>query len=132
MWAGVDSAWEQEKPEARKMLENAADSHTSGARFVGQILQDDFELGFAKQTFIIHYWYGLWLAKSTCQSGIYIMNQMPNRTIHQKFSARRASSFFCSDDDRSLERGACRKGSGRVHNAGRVRRNPAPLPCWMQ
>jgi len=35
VWAGVDSAWEQEKPEARKMLENAADSHTSGARFVG-------------------------------------------------------------------------------------------------
>jgi len=34
VWAGVDSAWEQEKPEARKMLENAAESHTSGARFV--------------------------------------------------------------------------------------------------
>ena len=31
---GVDSAWEQEKLEARKMHENAADSHTSGARFV--------------------------------------------------------------------------------------------------
>jgi hypothetical protein len=30
----VDNAWEQEKPEARKMLENAAESHTSGARFV--------------------------------------------------------------------------------------------------
>jgi hypothetical protein len=26
----VDSVWEQEKPEARKMFENAADSHTSG------------------------------------------------------------------------------------------------------
>jgi len=35
VWAGVDNAWEQEKPEARKMLENAAESHTSGARFVG-------------------------------------------------------------------------------------------------
>ena len=34
-WAGVDSAWEQEKLEARKMLENAAESHTSGARCVG-------------------------------------------------------------------------------------------------
>jgi hypothetical protein len=34
VWAGVDSAWEQEKLEARKMLENAADSHTSGARCV--------------------------------------------------------------------------------------------------
>jgi hypothetical protein len=34
VWAGVDSAWEQEKLEARKMLENAAESHTSGARCV--------------------------------------------------------------------------------------------------
>jgi len=31
VWAGVDSAWEQGKLEARKMPENAADSHTSGA-----------------------------------------------------------------------------------------------------
>jgi hypothetical protein len=38
VWAGVDSAWEQEKLEARKMLENAAESHTSGARFVGRRL----------------------------------------------------------------------------------------------
>jgi hypothetical protein len=36
VWAGVDSAWEQEKLEARKMLENAAESHMSGAHFVGQ------------------------------------------------------------------------------------------------
>jgi hypothetical protein len=36
VWAGVDSLWEQKKLEARKMLENAAESHTSGARFVGQ------------------------------------------------------------------------------------------------
>jgi len=36
VWAGVDNVWEQEKPEARKMLVNRADSHTSGARFVGQ------------------------------------------------------------------------------------------------
>jgi hypothetical protein len=28
---GVDSAWEQKKLEARKTLENAAESHTSGA-----------------------------------------------------------------------------------------------------
>jgi len=35
-WAGVDSVWEQEKLEARKMLLNRADSHLSGARFVGQ------------------------------------------------------------------------------------------------
>jgi len=32
----VDSAWEQEKLEARKMLVNRADSHLSGARFVGR------------------------------------------------------------------------------------------------
>jgi len=31
VWAGVDNVWEQEKLEARKMLENAAESHTSGA-----------------------------------------------------------------------------------------------------
>jgi hypothetical protein len=31
----VDNAWEQKKLEARKMLENAAESHLSGARFVG-------------------------------------------------------------------------------------------------
>ncbi|MEB3125853.1 MAG: phage integrase N-terminal SAM-like domain-containing protein [Synechococcales bacterium] len=35
---GVDSAWEQEKLEARKMPENAAESHTSGARFVSLLL----------------------------------------------------------------------------------------------
>jgi len=31
VWAGVDKVWEQGKLEARKMLENRADSHTSGA-----------------------------------------------------------------------------------------------------
>jgi len=30
-WAGVDNAWEQKKLEARKMLENAAESHLSSA-----------------------------------------------------------------------------------------------------
>ena len=34
--AGVDSAWEQKKLKARKMLENAAESPASSARFVGQ------------------------------------------------------------------------------------------------
>jgi len=34
VWAGVDNAWEQRKLKARKMLENAAESHTSGACFV--------------------------------------------------------------------------------------------------
>jgi len=42
VWAGVDSAWEQEKLEARKMLENAAESHTSGARFVSPLLPSAF------------------------------------------------------------------------------------------
>jgi len=39
---GVDSAWEQEKPEPRKKHENAAESHQSAARFVGQarLVQD--------------------------------------------------------------------------------------------
>jgi hypothetical protein len=32
--AGVDNAWEQEKLEARKMLENRAESPASSARFV--------------------------------------------------------------------------------------------------
>ena len=32
--AGVDSAWEQKKLEARKMLENAAESPASSARIV--------------------------------------------------------------------------------------------------
>jgi hypothetical protein len=36
--AGVDNAWEQKKLEARKMLVKRADSHTSGARFVGTLL----------------------------------------------------------------------------------------------
>jgi len=36
--AGVDSVWEQKKLEARKMLENAADSPASSARFVGTLL----------------------------------------------------------------------------------------------
>ena len=37
VWAGVDSAWEQEKLEARKMLENAAESPASSARFVRRV-----------------------------------------------------------------------------------------------
>jgi len=35
---GVDSAWEQKKLEARKMLENAAESPASSARGVGRVL----------------------------------------------------------------------------------------------
>jgi len=38
--AGVDSVWEQEKLEARKMLaEGAAESPASSARFVGRFSQ---------------------------------------------------------------------------------------------
>jgi len=40
-WAGVDSLREQKKPEARKMLENAAESHQSAARFVGRLFCED-------------------------------------------------------------------------------------------
>jgi len=36
--AGVDSAWEQRKLEARKMLENGDESHLSSARFVSPLL----------------------------------------------------------------------------------------------
>jgi len=41
-WAGVDKDEKREKLEARKMLLNRADSHLSGARFVGRfwIAQD--------------------------------------------------------------------------------------------
>jgi hypothetical protein len=41
VWADVDNVWEQEKLVARKMLENAAESHTSGARCVGTLLTLD-------------------------------------------------------------------------------------------
>ena len=37
--AGVDSAWDQEKLEARNLLPNAAESHTSGARFVRRVFR---------------------------------------------------------------------------------------------
>jgi hypothetical protein len=41
---GVDNVWEQEKLEARKMLENAAESPPSSARCVSQPLElDDAE-----------------------------------------------------------------------------------------
>ena len=39
--AGVDSAWEQYKLEARKMLENGGESPSSGAGCVGRILEND-------------------------------------------------------------------------------------------
>jgi len=37
----VDSAWEHEKLEARKILENAAESRLSSARFVGLQFQNE-------------------------------------------------------------------------------------------
>jgi hypothetical protein len=41
-WAGWDSAWEQEKLEARKMPKNGTESHQSAARIVGwrAVVQD--------------------------------------------------------------------------------------------
>jgi hypothetical protein len=38
VWAGEENVREQEKLEARKMLKNRAESHTSTARFVGCVL----------------------------------------------------------------------------------------------
>jgi hypothetical protein len=35
-WAGAENAWEQEKLEAGKMLENSYSAHPSSARFVGR------------------------------------------------------------------------------------------------
>ena len=55
VWAGVDSAWEQEKLEARKMLENAAESHTSGARFVRLILIYIFPIASIFQRLLRHH-----------------------------------------------------------------------------
>ena len=49
VWAGVDSVWEQEKLEARKMLENAAESHTSGARFVSPLFAINERFGILLQ-----------------------------------------------------------------------------------
>jgi hypothetical protein len=37
--AGVDSVWEQKKLEARKLLENAAESPASSARYVGRFFE---------------------------------------------------------------------------------------------
>jgi hypothetical protein len=42
VWAGVDSVREQKKLKVRKMLVNRAESHTSGARFVGLLLMVSF------------------------------------------------------------------------------------------
>jgi len=37
VWAGVDKVWEQEKLEARKMLENASESHRFTPRCVRRL-----------------------------------------------------------------------------------------------
>ena len=50
--AGVDSAWEQEKLEARKMLENAAESPASAARCVNLLLQ--FRIAIVLCTILDH------------------------------------------------------------------------------
>lgn len=41
LWAGWVTAWEQDKPDARKILVNRADSHKSSARGVGKTATDD-------------------------------------------------------------------------------------------
>jgi hypothetical protein len=52
----VDSVWEQEKLEARKMLVNRAESHTSGARFVRRRFVEvpHYFLDWICATFLIH------------------------------------------------------------------------------
>jgi len=52
VWAGVDSLWEQEKLEARKMLENAARPAGSPTRQVHALLAR-FLLGRIGQNFIL-------------------------------------------------------------------------------
>ncbi len=47
--AGVDSAWEQKKLEARKMPEKAAESPASSARFVSPFY------AFAKTTWVLDF-----------------------------------------------------------------------------
>ncbi len=47
VWAGGDNAWEQEKLEARKMLEKPHRTHPSSARFVGRPGIWDLRVGFA-------------------------------------------------------------------------------------
>jgi hypothetical protein len=44
-WTDVDNAWEQEKLEARKLLENGDESHLFSARYVGQLLESTTEVG---------------------------------------------------------------------------------------
>ena len=73
VWAGVDSVWEQEKLEARKMLENAAESHTSGARFVGQffVAQDSLPVHCqAKTSFLFSLYKSKIIAASTMYTTI--------------------------------------------------------------
>jgi hypothetical protein len=55
VWAGVDKVWEQKKLEARKMLVNRADSHTSGARFVGHFTERKTRCPKKDTTAFIHY-----------------------------------------------------------------------------
>jgi hypothetical protein len=56
---GVDSAWEQDakRLEARKMLENAAESHMSDACFVRRLLSDNASLNIT--TSPLDQWIGI-------------------------------------------------------------------------
>src|SRR5690349_11566025 len=48
-WAGVDSAWEQYKLEARKLPENGHESHLYSARGVGRLIQVQHCSAFKKK-----------------------------------------------------------------------------------
>jgi len=50
VWVGVDNAWEQDKLEARKMLENSYSTHTSGARFVGRACYRDYVVNYSPKS----------------------------------------------------------------------------------
>jgi hypothetical protein len=52
LWAGRDSLREQEKLEARKILENRAESHKSTARFVRCVFILQTRSIFAKSTLL--------------------------------------------------------------------------------
>jgi hypothetical protein len=62
VWAGVDSVWEQRKPEARKMLAvGAAESPASSARFVSRRLTDNHNftrqiLSLGLSRLLQHHW----------------------------------------------------------------------------
>ena len=50
-WAGGDSAWEQKKLEARKMLENAAESPASVHAVLGGMFGNSLPIRFCQEIY---------------------------------------------------------------------------------